>query len=58
MGGCPGAVPVPVPVPGAIPGGVLQRPYVCGHEGCGKGFTREFHRARHLLTHSGEKPFE
>lgn len=56
MGGCPGAVPVPVP--GAIPGGVLQRPYVCGHEGCGKGFTREFHRARHLLTHSGEKPFE
>ncbi|KFQ36450.1 Transcription factor IIIA, partial [Mesitornis unicolor] len=33
------------------------RPYVCGYEGCGKGFTRDFHRARHFLTHTGEKPF-
>ncbi|KFU99413.1 Transcription factor IIIA, partial [Tauraco erythrolophus] len=33
------------------------RPYVCDYEGCGKGFTRDFHRTRHLLTHTGEKPF-
>lgn len=35
---------------------LCQRPYVCGYDGCGKSFIREFHRARHLLTHTGEKP--
>lgn len=53
-GGGPGAAAAAA----AEPPRLFQRPYVCQYEGCGKSFTRDFHRARHFLTHSGERPFE
>ncbi|XP_047741752.1 zinc finger protein 775-like [Hyalella azteca] len=31
--------------------------YVCPHEDCGKHFTRSYDFKRHLMIHTGEKPF-
>ncbi|XP_068250613.1 Krueppel-like factor 13 [Palaemon carinicauda] len=34
-----------------------ERPFACGHQGCGKKFTRNEELTRHRRIHSGARPF-
>ncbi|XP_066981942.1 Krueppel-like factor 15 [Macrobrachium rosenbergii] len=34
-----------------------ERPFACGHQGCGKRFTRNEELTRHRRIHSGARPF-
>jgi len=38
---------------------VLQRAFICTHEGCTKSYVRNSHLKRHIqMSHSEEKPFK
>jgi KRAB domain-containing zinc finger protein len=34
-----------------------EKPYVCSHEGCGKGFAQLWNLKVHMIIHTGQKPY-